>query len=289
MSLHSWCEWKYLRYDRFRYHAQEAWHSWEQVHAQVQRKIAPRLWSDIQLLDVGCGRFYPHLVLFESIGVQVTGIDIEPVLQHSLDPLAIRLELEKLGRGASLYQVMRALARNYYHRWVFYRPLGLQASFPLVWRQLDIRKMDATEMSFEDASFDVVTSNDTFEHITDVPKVTAEVRRGLKPDGFAVVNVHLFPSLTGGHEPELGYHRIRKKLDRPWGHLYDPNWKAPSVLNRWRDRDYHRAFKDQFSSVERKIISQFGQEFLSREILDKLPDYTVDELLTEKVMYVLNP
>ena len=144
-------------------------------------------------------------------------------------------------------------------------------------------------MLFEDASFDVVTSNDTFEHITDVPKAIAEICRVLKSNGIAVINIHLFPSLTGGHEPELGYHRIRKKLDRPWGHLYDPNWKAPSVLNRWRDRDYHRAFKDQFSSVERIVISEFGREFLSSMVLDKLPSYTTDELLTEKVMYVLNP
>lgn len=283
-----WSELKYLHYDRFRYHAQEVWLSWKEVCAQVQRKVDTRLGRDACLLDIGCGRFYPYLILFESIGVRATGIDLEPVLQHTLNPFAIRHDLEKLGRRASVYQIVRAFARNCYHRWVFYRPLATQAGFPLRWRQFYIRRMDATNISFGDASFNAVISNDTFEHIMDVPKAVAEVRRVLKPGGIAVIGIHLFPSLTGGHEPELGYHCIRKKLDKPWGHLWNPTWTAPTLLNKWREQDYLRAFKDRFLSVERIVVSEFGREFLSSIVLNKLTNYTVDELLTEKVMYILN-
>ena len=288
MMLKLWSDLKYLRNDRFGYHAQEAWQSWKEVCTQVQRKVGTGLGRDVCLLDIGCGRFYPHLILFERIGARATGIDLESVLQHTLNPFAIRHDLENLGRRDSPYQIVRAFARNCYHRWVFYRPLAKHAGSPLMWRHFDIRRMDATNMSLGDASFDVVISNDTFEHIMDIPKAIAEVCRVLKPDGFAVISIHLFPSLTGGHEPELGYHRIRKKLDKPWAHLWDSTWQPPYVLNKWRDQEYLQAFKDRFLSVERIVVSEFGREFLSSMVLNKLTNYTVDELLTEKVMYILN-
>jgi len=54
-----------------------------------------------------------------------------------------------------------------------------------------VRDYDGVTIPFGDATFDVVFSSSVLEHLRDLPTTLREVRRVLKPQGFAV---HIMPS-----------------------------------------------------------------------------------------------
>ena len=64
-----------------------------------------------------------------------------------------------------------------------------------------------TPLPFEDASFDVIHSNQVIEHLWDTDNLLREIRRLLKPDGYAVVSTnnlaswHNIFSLVMGWQP----------------------------------------------------------------------------------------
>jgi len=56
----------------------------------------------------------------------------------------------------------------------------------------EVRNEDAQNLSFADCSFDLVTSNQVFEHVPDVVKSFAECHRVLKPGGSLLFTVPLY-------------------------------------------------------------------------------------------------
>ena len=52
-----------------------------------------------------------------------------------------------------------------------------------------LRHEDALNMSFADASFDIIVSNDVFEHVADIDKALSEAHRVLRPGGIALISV----------------------------------------------------------------------------------------------------
>ena len=58
-------------------------------------------------------------------------------------------------------------------------------------RGVDVRQVDLTERwPVEDASVDVVHSNQVIEHLAETDHFMREIRRVLKPDGYAVVSTN---------------------------------------------------------------------------------------------------
>jgi SAM-dependent methyltransferase len=55
-----------------------------------------------------------------------------------------------------------------------------------------IRHEDATSLSFPDASFDVLVSNDVFEHVADIEATLSEARRVLRPGGTLLFSVPFY-------------------------------------------------------------------------------------------------
>lgn len=51
----------------------------------------------------------------------------------------------------------------------------------------DIQRVDMLEMQFADQSFDVVIANHVLEHVDDDLKALSEIRRVLKPGGYAIL------------------------------------------------------------------------------------------------------
>lgn len=51
----------------------------------------------------------------------------------------------------------------------------------------DVERVDMLAMQFEDGAFDCVIANHVLEHVSDVPRALAEIRRVLKPGGFAIL------------------------------------------------------------------------------------------------------
>ena len=238
----------------------------------------------VRVLEVGCGLQYPYVVLFHSAGVKVVGIDVEPLVRRDLRAGKYRELLRRHGAVMAL----RRLAGDALFHFAFYRPLGRSARLPMRHAGAQLVRMDATRCGFASESFDFVYSSACFEHLPDGDATLAEIDRVLKPDGIAEVEVHLFASMTGGHEPELYDRRVPPAGFPLWGHLLDPDWKAPLFLNRWRDRQFREAFASRFQVLDKIVTSRHGHQYLTREIEAKLASrYPSEELSTESVLYVL--
>jgi SAM-dependent methyltransferase len=59
--------------------------------------------------------------------------------------------------------------------------------------------MNAEQLDFPDQSFDLVISLSTFEHVGDVPRVLAEIKRVLRPGGSALISFEPVWTCSYGH------------------------------------------------------------------------------------------
>jgi SAM-dependent methyltransferase len=107
-----------------------------------------------------------------------------------------------LGCGAGL--MVRAAREK---GWNFYGcSMGLRDDHdradPALMQQGILREIDLTpyKLPFDDCFFDVVVSDQVFEHVMDYPTTLKEIRRVLKPGGAFL---HIFPSRYTPIEPHL--------------------------------------------------------------------------------------
>jgi SAM-dependent methyltransferase len=72
-------------------------------------------------------------------------------------------------------------------------------------------KMDIHQMPFQDGKFDVVLCNHVLEHVTDDIKAMSEIRRVLKPGGWAIMQIPFFSPV-----PDVTFedHSITDKRER---------------------------------------------------------------------------
>ncbi|WP_143149376.1 class I SAM-dependent methyltransferase [Hyphomicrobium sp. CS1BSMeth3] len=99
--------------------------------------------------------------------------------------------------------------------------------------------LDRVHRKLPPREFDVVVSENTLEHVMDVPGLLAEVRRRLKPGGKVYIG---FGPLY--HAPDGDHGWLREMLPGwpriiwPWGHLMLRSY-ALKKLSRMHGREYH--------------------------------------------------
>jgi SAM-dependent methyltransferase len=99
------------------------------------------------------------------------------------------------------------------------------------------------------ASFDVICSWESLEHITNIPEAFRQIHRLLRPGGVAYHEYNPFFSLNGGHS--------LCTLDFVWGHA------------RLREEDFVR-YLDAFRPGEKELALRFYRENLNRMTLADL-------------------
>jgi SAM-dependent methyltransferase len=218
----------------------------------------------------------------------VTGIDRQIGHRWGLGFRAARYGgyLKESGLGRTL---RKAAGEAVYDR-TYYRTLSDALGMKLTEEGLSLVKGNIETLPFESASFDVVHSNATWEHVVDVPAATVEIARVLKPGGCAYLEIHLFPSLSGGHDlPWIVPGTIRLDGITPWRHLRDRSWTEPVGLNRFRERDYRTMFEEIAGVEIADWQTEFreGEPFVTDDILSELPDYTAEELTKRSIIVVL--
>jgi SAM-dependent methyltransferase len=108
-----------------------------------------------------------------------------------------------LDYGCGAGQIVRLLRQQELDAWgcdVYYEGGDLSSQIP-VELQPYIRRMAGTAIPYEDASFDVVLSNQVFEHVPDMEAALVEIARILKPGG---VSLNLFPDRGVWREGHCG-------------------------------------------------------------------------------------
>jgi len=232
-----------------------------------------------RMLDLGCGELFPVTLLFHSLNLcNIIGIDLKPLISSLRSTRAIH--------DLTIKSFPREIKRFYRHH-IYYRELQNIAEFPLKFGGLDLRQMDACQMNFADETFDFVTSNAVFEHVTHVDEVISEMHRVMKKGAVSRNVIHLFASLTGGHTVTYsvpGTDFVALGPTRPWDHLR--GGYVPSGLNRLREKDYKQLFKD-FDILEWYTQCQEPKHFLSPSIRSELTEYPEEELLKRAIVIVL--
>lgn len=221
-----------------------------------QQDLEPFLGSNrrLRVLDLANGWLRPQYLLLRKSGHRVTGIDLVNRPQKGWRGWAYR--------GA---------------RHLYWWKLGLSAENG-VGPALTCGRVNA--LPFLSNHFDFVTSIAAFEHFAEVPAVVAELYRVLRYSGMAWISIHLFSSLSGGHN--LGWAEIpRRNMPQgvePWDHLRKRHLPFPVHLNEWRLRQYLSAFARHFEILKTYCALREGEEWLSPQIAAELSDYSRDEL-----------
>jgi SAM-dependent methyltransferase len=117
--------------------------------------------------------------------------------------------------------------------------------------------MDACELTFADESFDLVYSIASFEHIHDLPRALARIRRVLKPGGLLVsVWSPIWNGFNGHHYGSTLSHPDHRDIALPWAH---------HILSPERMREYLTA-GESFSPQEadRAVEFIFDSPWLNR-------------------------
>ena len=251
-------------------------------------RLTGRAMRDLRVLDLGCGSNAPMTVLLHAAGTHVTGVDTTVGFRWGLGVKPSR-HFENL-KQAGLIKTARKVAGEVVYDRLYWQQLAALTGLKLSDAGLDLQAMDIQQPNLPPNSFDVVHSNATWEHVADVPAANRTLAAALKPNGVAYIEIHLFPSLSGGHDlPWIVPGKTVLGEVRPWQHLRDPAWRAPVFLNRLRERDYRRHFEDVPGLVIEEWRLEFseGHELLTPEIQQALADYSPEELTRRSIIAVL--
>ena len=253
--------------------------------ARMQENLQPFIsdFAGVRALDVGCGLLQWQTIMLHSLGARVTGVDTEYVRADRRPDKYLRIwQINGFERA------VKTVFWDFTYRGRYLKSLAACSPFVLKTRRLDLRQHTAERLPFVDETFDLVVSHEVFEHIADVRAAACEVKRVLKPGGLVYINVHLYPSISGGHLIEWKYpDEIPSQLVPPWDHLRERKFPDhPSWINEMRERDYRPIFEDVFEILRWEPSAYEGKTLLTPEIRAELADYSEDELLKKGVIIV---
>jgi SAM-dependent methyltransferase len=279
--------------NRFKYHAKYARESAEHHYNNVFKKTL----SDLQVLgydglegkrvlDMGCGPRYYFALQCAAHGAKVTAVDIAYIKPDVL-PLAFFHTMLHSGiRRAFKASMIRILFDKTY-----FRRLEQVSGQPLLDFRDKITFLVADPekpYTLPDESFDLIVSIAVLEHVSDVPRFAAEIRRLLKPGGHYYAIVHNFYSLSGGHNPEWEFpDEHPSELVVPWDHLRENLSPVSSYLNKLRPEDYREIFSRHLSvkvfegrGLNHDLGGLEGEAYLTAEVKKELAEYPRELLLT---------
>ena len=139
-------------------------------------------------------------------------------------------------------------------KWLKRHPFIAYTSADLMRKTVDER-LDLTAMdSYADRSVDIILCSHVLEHIPEDRKAMREIRRVLKPDGFAVLLVPLVVGLDETNEdPSLNTEALR------WKHF-----GMGDHVRQYGKRDFVARLEDARLQVEQLGIDYFGAEAFQR-------------------------
>jgi SAM-dependent methyltransferase len=231
----------------------------------------------LRVLDIGPGQQLRHMRCF-AMHNDVCGIDMDVI------PQAFRVAdyaqmLQRNSAVRALKTVTRkALGVDRRFASALCRRIGARSVAPL-----DVRRMDAAAMTFQDASFDCVYSYSVFEHIDRPRAAIEEIRRVLVPGGVAYVSIHLYTSHSGQHDPRM----LLQEHPAPpyWPHLRARFRHAVSpsaYLNELRLAEWRATFEAVMPGVvfEAERHDELRVPLRQLRSEGELAQYDDDELLT---------
>jgi Methyltransferase domain len=256
--------------------------------------------DEARIFEVGFGaRPYRQIVL-QSMGLDVRGVDAEaPALGAGPAQYAEMLRrngLERAGKTLIRHAFFDRGEQGELARALRSRGLA---------RRLDAARLtigDAADLELPPGSFDLVFSEDVFEHMPrpTLEQVSARIAEWLSPRGIALIRPNVFTGITGGHL--IGWSRRSLRLPRaeraifatadaePWEHLRRRRLGANTYLNELTRGDYRDLFRRHFDILEERVTDpDLGREFLDAAARAELSEWPDEELFSNQTLFVLRP
>jgi SAM-dependent methyltransferase len=151
--------------------------------------------------------------------------------------------------------------------------------------RLDVRQMDAADLTFENESFDFVLCDSVLQHVGEPLRVLSEISRTLVPGGAVYAEWHLYTSVTGSLDPRaLG-------TDFPlWAHLRPgavAGLGSTAWLNRLRLPEWRAVLAEAMPGADVRLRQpqRAALEPAARLLQEsgELLDYELDELVTQSI------
>ena len=238
--------------------------------------------KDRAVLVIGAGQTSREVFAF-GVDNQVTAIDLD-VIPHGWNP-------------GPYVQLLRQNGPTRTAKTIGRKVLGVDRKFTrAMCRALDVERpnpanylqMDASAMTFADASFDVVYSFSVFEHLTEPSVVLDEVIRVLRPGGLAAISLHLYSSEGGCHDLRIF---AGDRASIPYWAQLRPAQKHSVIescyMNEWRLGQWRTLFeaacpgaKSVLEPHEQPYAETIHRELAAIRRDNELLDYTDEELLT---------
>ncbi len=252
--------------------------------------------ADAKVLEIGFGTRAERLAILSAAGAEPTGIDMEvPLLR--LDPSTMR----EIFRRNGAERLAKSTARHLLFDRGAKRRLrdGIASRYgteKVEYGRIEIG--DAADLDLEPHSFDLVTSEDVFEHMTlkSLRRTLAVVREALKPEGLALIRPNVFTGISGGHLAEWYQSFVlddpgAERRSEPWEHLRTRRHEPNTFLNELSRVEYRRQFTEAgFEILEERVrYRDLGAALMTPAIREELSQWSDEELFSNQVMFVLRP
>jgi SAM-dependent methyltransferase len=126
-------------------------------------------------------------------------------------------------------------------------------------------------LPFKDNTFDLVISDQVFEHVKNYSETISEISRVLKPDGFCL---HVFPSRYIPLEPHVFVPFSSVVQSYWWVHL----WVLLGIRNEWQDSHSLKERSTTFYSYLKDNTNYLSK----KELEEKFSSYFKDVIFCEK-------
>jgi SAM-dependent methyltransferase len=244
----------------------------------------PERWRSARVVEIGSGQHATITLLFHSLGIKATGIDMDYV-RFGFAPL----KYFNIIKANGFERALKTFVRNVFFDPGYYQTVEEHFGLPLKTKTVDLRRMNSAKLAFKKGSVDYFFSFAVFEHLQDVDATCREMARALKKDGVANISIDLFPSPSGGHNLEWAFPDLAASKRVPaWDHLRDNRFPTHVYLNKLREKDYRKIFLKYFTIVEEHSTYE-GRKLLTKKIARDLiaKGYTREELLKRTWRVVL--
>lgn len=252
------------------------------VETQVQERYGFKL-ENRDVLDIGVGQFLIQTRYFAHRN-RLVGIDFDVIAQGPNPVQYLRMLWFNGSRrtvktiGRKLLGIDRCYATE----------VGKQLN-ALSLPKLAVFRMDACNMSLENASFDFVHCRSVFHHLPDPKAAIDGIVRVLRPGGIAYISLHLYTCEAGSLDSRA---YLEQRRDFPsWAHLrpqFADKVKPNAYVNKLRIHEWRELFQARmpgaqliFNRTDRPGVEEDAQALLNQ---GELRGYSLEELITNEVV-----
>jgi len=262
-------------------------------YRSIYERYTGRSFDGVNLFEIGYGARPLKLLAYSSMGLNVRGIDLDMPMLH-FSPIRLFQILKTNGVERAMKTAVRSL--------IFDRRERNELRVALRQRGYELRIKgdcflvgDAATFDLGEQSIDFTYSDVVFEHVPEksIETLMERLAKLLSKDGIAVIVPDIFTGITGGHLTEWYGFTISQDFPRktePWEHLRKKRFTANTYLNQLSRADYRRIFRQHFEILEENDLRpDMGRRWLTDEVKADLPEWTEEDLLSNRIEFVLRP